>query len=149
MGSLDAGQERLFVRNGDKRAERVEELLERLCARLGVQAVRRLAPYPDHRPERAWRCRNEADSPGMNESGVSCSTEKLLEVPRPLWLLREPLSLPEGSLIQKAGPERIETGWWDGPEVRRDYFVGLDSQRRRLWVYRTPVGEWYVHGIFA
>ena len=67
------------------------------------------------------------------------------------------------------GPERIETAWWRGPWVRRDYFLveavveGGDGQRDdggdgsgsvedvlRLWIFRqVRDGDWFVHGIFA
>ena len=67
------------------------------------------------------------------------------------------------------GPERIETAWWRGPWVRRDYFLveavveGGDGQRDdggdgsgsvedvlRLWIFRqVRDGGWFVHGIFA
>ena len=50
--------------------------------------------------------------------------------PRPLWLLAEPQPLDgrehpryEGRLEFEEGPERIESGWWDGRDVRRDYYV--------------------------
>ena len=34
----------------------------------------------------------------------------------------------EGALV--TGPERIETGWWDGHDVRRDYYVALYARGR-------------------
>jgi protein ImuB len=48
-------------------------------------------------------------------------------------------------------PERIETGWWDGAEVRRDYFIARDVNGVRLWIFRehAPPRGWYLHGIFA
>jgi protein ImuB len=70
------------------------------------------------------------------------------------------------------GPERIETAWWRGPSVRRDYFLveavpddasGGGSRQEeggertasvegilRLWIFRqVRDGGWFVHGIFA
>ena len=46
--------------------------------------------------------------------------------------------------------ERIETGWWDGGEVSRDYFVAVSRVGSRLWVYRELDGgqQWYLHGFF-
>lgn len=48
------------------------------------------------------------------------------------------------------GPERIETGWWDGPLQRRDYFrIELESGEW-LWVYRDLRShDWWLHGRFA
>ena len=36
------------------------------------------------------------------------------------------------------GPERIESGWWDGADVRRDYYLIRAGQQG--WAYRT-VGQ--------
>jgi flagellar basal body rod protein FlgG len=37
--------------------------------------------------------------------------------------LREGLPWHEGPLVSEQGPERIESGWWDGAEVQRDYYT--------------------------
>jgi len=122
-------------------------LLDRLRARLGEEAVRGLALVADHRPERAWRwC-----PPG--ETG-NCNSR----TDRPLWLLPEPLPLEtrnrlpwwKGALNLGRERERIETGWWDGFEVARDYFVATTTRGERLWVYREIKGRhgWFLQGIF-
>lgn len=47
------------------------------------------------------------------------------------------------------GPERIETGWWDGPTVRRDYFRVETDSGNLWWIYRDlRTGEWFLHGRF-
>jgi protein ImuB len=101
---------------GDAAAEDEDwaHLLERLQARLGRDAVYGLTTVPDHRPEHAWRRiapgdwdPHEFSSPG----------------PRPAWLVGPPRRLPAGGFELLVGPERIECGWWDGDEARRDYFV--------------------------
>ncbi len=79
--------------------------------------------------------------------------------PRPLWMLAEPERLDErdgvprhdGPLELLSGPERIETGWWDGRDARRDYFVAGTRAGVRLWVYRErgPDGGWWLHGVFG
>jgi len=57
----------------------------------------------------------------------------------------------QGELEMRAGPERIETGWWDGSEVRRDYYVAANARGERFWIYREhrDPGAWYLHGVFA
>jgi len=47
------------------------------------------------------------------------------------------------------GPERIESGWWRGRAIRRDYYrVELDTGYR-FWVYRSLPGErWFLQGNF-
>jgi hypothetical protein len=48
------------------------------------------------------------------------------------------------------GPERIETGWWRGDDVRRDYYIVETDTGERFWVFRNLLNEsWYLHGIFA
>jgi protein ImuB len=46
--------------------------------------------------------------------------------------------------------ERIETGWWDGKPIGRDYFIASNPYGARLWIYRELSGDkhWYLHGIF-
>jgi protein ImuB len=119
-------------------AEGWARLVERLRARLGHDAVCGLATQPDHRPEHAWR---------RVEPGEWDPREWLEPGPRPLWLL-EPKKLKEGEITSLAGPERIESGWWDGDDAKRDYFVARLPNSSLAWIYREA-GEWYLHGLFA
>jgi protein ImuB len=125
---------------GDRAAEAEEwaELLERLQARLGRDAVYGVTPFPDHRPEYAWRrvAPGEWDPHDFVHPG-----------PRPAWLLEHPRRVAQTDLVLLAGPERIACGWWDGDDTRRDYFVA-ELARSIAWVYREE-GAWYVHGLFA
>jgi len=125
---------------GDSAAEAEDwaRLLERLRARLGHDAVCGLAPQPDHRPEHAWR---------RVEPGEWDPREFRAPGPRPLWLLKEK-KLSEGEFALLAGPERIESGWWDGDDAKRDYFVVRLLSGALAWVY-SEAGEWYLHGLFA
>lgn len=124
-------------------------LIERLRARLGPQAVHGLSARAEHRPERAW----QATPPGARP-------ERAERASRPLWLLEQPRPLNEvdskphyhdGPLSLIAGPERIESGWWDEADVKRDYFIALTPGHSTLWVYRDrrQPGGWYLHGIFG
>jgi protein ImuB len=48
------------------------------------------------------------------------------------------------------GPERIETAWWRGATVRRDYYVVETRAGARFWLFRRlRDGGWFLHGIFA
>lgn len=48
------------------------------------------------------------------------------------------------------GPERIETAWWRGPIVRRDYYVVETRVGGRFWLFRRlKDGVWFLHGVFA
>lgn len=121
-------------------------LLERLAARLGESAVRGLAIRSEHRPELA----SQPVSPAL-----SCSGRPAMRAappgtgPRPLWLLETPRRLGENEFALLAGPERIESGWWDGGEVRRDYFIARTAEASLVWIFREREGGWFLHGIFA
>ncbi len=128
--------------------------IERLQARLGEAAVRNLECVADHRPERAYRAR-----PLKNvASGPTKQPGRAAVFARPLWLLREaiPLAMRDGrpclddALQLDANRERIESGWWDGQPIARDYFVARDRRGRRLWVYRDLAGGgWFLQGMFG
>ena len=126
-------------------------LVERLRARLGDDAVAVLSVQPEHRPEFA----TYESVPGMSpKGGGSAGTG----APRPLWLAPEaqPLAtdLEAAPWILRDGPDRIESGWWDGRDVRRDYFVAENPRGETVWIYRdhrygADDGEWFLHGYFA
>ena len=65
---------------------------------------------------------------------------------RPYW---------QGPLTLLAGPERIESGWWDGRPVQRDYFIASDDTDMLLWIYRERVPQadsrqgWFIQGRFG
>jgi protein ImuB len=132
--------------------ENFAALIERLRARLGEDAVHGIAAVADHRPEAATRELPQGQDAGTVPSG-----------PRPLWLLPVPEPIPErggrpwrnGPLRLMAGPERIESGWWDEGEgqgdARRDYFVAQTADARWAWIFRklSAPGGWFLHGWFA
>jgi protein ImuB len=66
-----------------------------------------------------------------------------------LWLVEPPRRLAEGEFSLLAGPERIESGWWDGAEARRDYFIARTGKASLAWIYREREGGWFLHGYFA
>jgi protein ImuB len=114
-----------------------DALRERLRARLGEQAVQGLALHPDHRPERAWRIHAGTDAP--RSAGASRIANAPLP-PRPTWLLARPIPLRERVERILAGPERIESGWWDGADMRRDYYIIETASHQRAWAFR-PAGD--------
>ena len=106
-------------------------LIERLQARLGREQVCRLEPVDEHRPERATRMVPADMAPGPRSTPDEAGPQVTL-LTRPVWLWREPQALhDEGArplldgrpLQLLAGPERIESGWWDGALAARDYFI--------------------------
>jgi protein ImuB len=126
---------------GDAQAEDEDwaQLVERLQQRLGHEAIHGLTTQPDHRPEYAWR---------SVEPGEWDPREFRQPGPRPLWLLEAPRRLKEIDCELLAGPERIECGWWDGDEAKRDYFIARSRDSSLVWIYREN-NDWFMHGIFA
>jgi protein ImuB len=137
-------------------------LIERLRSRLGTAAVHGIALCADHRPERASVHPDRASAHPDRASAQAAPGAKQLDLDfelRPFWLLAQPQALEEkesipchhGPLKLLAGPERIESGWWDGADMARDYFVARAANAALLWVYRerSPAGAWYLHGIFS
>jgi protein ImuB len=158
-----------------RRGQRVPQLVERLRARLGVEAVHGLCLVPEHRPEAAWRVAEpEVPARPVARRAKRASTtttpsvpSPLPPAPRPVWLLSVPQTLElaagraraglprfEGKPLQlESGPERIESGWWDGRDVARDYYVACTAAGARLWIYRERRAQgtpgWFVHGVFG
>ena len=141
------------------------QLVERLRARLGEGSVYGVVAIPEHRPEAAWRRVHE-----LALTSVRRVSEKMADrdagsgMPRPVWLLDAPLPLA-GGLVLEQGPERIESGWWDGRGVARDYYIARQPAGRpqgegqegpsqphgaKLWVFQERRSKrWYLHGMFA
>ena len=154
-------------------------LLDRLRARLGEEAVTQVLPHAEHRPERAWKNRVRPYFSGTGAETAArrrkvgsdptfpadprttagaAKTRAAPDSPRPVWLLAEPEPLGHRLEAQpwvlKDGPERIESGWWDGIDIRRDYFVAENPSGETVWIYRdhrygSDDGEWFLHGLFA
>lgn len=130
-----------------------ERLLQRLAARLGRESVFGIALADDHRPGKDWAPACAGVTSRSGESGNPISG------PRPFWLLLRAQRLVteagspqlQGRLELVSGPERIESGWWDGMTVARDYHVAANPRGETYWIFREhedPSG-WYVHGVFS
>jgi hypothetical protein len=84
---------------------------------------------------------------------------------RPLWLEARPAPLavavvqPDGPPLQFRlhgqphrvarawGPERIQTGWWRGRYLRRDYYRVETTCGERFWIFRSGQ-NWFLQGWF-
>jgi len=149
----------------------VVPLVDRLRSRLGERVVTTLALADEHRPEQAAReipalaskaasrtATKRASAASRRAKAKTTRVPTGAQAPRPLWLLDCPR--PLGGVLEAApwvlrdGPERIESGWWDGRDCRRDYFVAATPDGEIAWIYRdhryaTDDGEWFMHGLFA
>jgi protein ImuB len=115
-------------------------------------------------PTAMQRCKDRKSATGV----ASYSSNRLPELPpRPLRLLPRPLAAavtsiaPDGpplrfrldgfehEVARSWGPERIETGWWRGRAVGRDYFRVETACGGRFWFFRRlRDGKWFLHGTF-
>jgi protein ImuB len=160
--------------DAQRQGESMQQLLERLSARLGDGKVLSATCRADHRPEQVqqWWPAHTASA----QAASSCDMAAFNALPQPTWLLTKPLPLAMregrpvymGPLQLLAGPYRMEGGWWDfaasassaQTQVARDYFVAASERAGLLWLYRGRMGlsagrtdaadgRWYLHGIFG
>jgi len=148
--------------------ESLQQLIERLSARLGPDRVLRPQAQADHRPQHMQTWRQAATSPPISAKAPISVFPAALAQQAP-WLLRAPMALPlingtpqwQGPLALLAGPERIEAGWWDGGDhahadpTARDYFLAQSEHAGLVWVYRELRSSeqskqgWFLHGIYG
>ena len=132
-----------FTRSAEgKRSLPMTSLVERLSARIGSELVHGVMTVAEHRPQYAWRPQGPLAQALPDPQLANAWYDERLR--RPLWMLPEPrvlatergLPLYQGVLKLLDGPERLETGWWDGDGISRDYFVAVNPKGACLWVYR-------------
>jgi protein ImuB len=171
--ALQAEEGCLFQAGGQRHNTSITHLTERLSARLGEDGVHGVTTVAEHRPQYAWSMTGtetldpppraamhhhwHAQHSPRPRTDIRRTSSLLLR--RPLWMLPEPLPLtaregnPEyhGPLKLRDGPERLETGWWDGHGIVRDYYVAVNAKGMHLWIYRNRNREatWHLHGIFG
>lgn len=160
-------QGELFEPGGAGEDEALGCLVDRCIARLGRDAVVQAELRDDYQPEQAYRY-VPARLSTPSSSDEEAAAPSIMDPVRPLRLFSRPQPIrvlalvPDGpptwfshageahQVAWAVGPERIETGWWRGPDVRRDYFQISDEAGREYWVFRDDErGGWYVHGIFV
>jgi protein ImuB len=160
---LDCPQQELFVYRQPQGDHSLAALLNRLSSRLGQESVVRMRVVPDPIPEYAfaWTPATEGplSPPQLNQT--------YLPIDRPTCLFSHPISvqvvavIPDGppailfwrglryDLMHHAGPERIESGWWRGQTVCRDYYRVETTEGRRFWLFRQLQDQrWFLHGEF-
>ncbi|MBF1262671.1 MAG: DNA polymerase Y family protein [Lautropia mirabilis] len=144
------GRDLFDTRTG--RAEGWGQLRERLRVRLGEDAVYGVAPVADPRPEHAWKKVVGASMDGGGRDAGRRAPERLPGWPaRPGWMLPEPRPLTQPVAEVVGGPERLESGWWDGGDLKRDYYVLRLANGQLAWAFSAvgQHGPWMLHGWFA
>lgn len=143
---------------------KVVELLDRVTAKIGNEAVNRYLPSQHHWPERSVT----PAAPLWQKPDSNWRTD----LPRPVHLLPYPevivvtAVLPDYppllfrhkgtryTVVKADGPERIEQEWWLSDGLYRDYYVVEDENGARYWVFRSgpydgDQPKWFLHGYFA
>jgi protein ImuB len=151
---------------GQGSAHALDDLIGRLGARLGHEAITRLHPADSHVPAKAAQVLMAAwsvahDGPWPAPPG-----------PRPLLMFRpEPVEAPETpgppsrfrwrrrdyAVRMAVGPERLQPEWWlENPDWRggaRDYWRIEAEGGERLWLFYGQGGAvndgWYCEGVFS
>ncbi|REJ71684.1 MAG: DNA polymerase Y family protein [Planctomycetota bacterium] len=164
---LEAHQNQLFDTGGNPAAAReLARLIDRISNRLGKQQVVRAQLCPEAQPELSVRWEPVLDSFGDPADRPPAPPHSWLASCRPLRLRTTPLAVQVISVVPQGppirffsegavhtvarcwGPERIETGWWRGKPIRRDYYRVETRSGRHCWLFRTPSGGWFLHGEF-
>ena len=159
--ALASWQQELFEPSLREGRRQVSLLVDRLSSRLGREAVVRAVPQAEAQPELAFRY-----EPLTGVLPRKTKSQRWKSLPRPLRLESEPIPLevlsvvPDGPPIQfhwhgvhkiahAKGPERIQTGWWRGRYVQRDYYRIETTTGQRFWLFRRlSDAKWFLQGAF-
>ena len=177
VGTLPYRQQNLFRGPTQSDSSRFEILLNRLVSRLGSGAVVEPRLLADIQPEVSWVAAPVVGVVGLSkshrsghllESSRSHFPKPVVGPSRPTFLLSSPHLIDVPSLsadglpvrfrwkgqfhvvMRSRGPERIETAWWRGPTVRRDYYIFETDRGGRFWMFRgLRKRSWFLHGTYG
>jgi len=162
----------LQAARGAAAADDMADLMTRLGARMGLEALIRFLPGQSHIPERGFQVASAVFAPVPDPGEWP---DPAARPPRPLMLFPpEPMEVLLEAQAQGAprpprrflwrrrrfrleraqGPERLTPEWWlDDPLWRsgmRDYWRVDTAEGPRLWLFHTPQAPaWAVQGEFA
>ncbi|MFA0812067.1 Y-family DNA polymerase [Microbulbifer epialgicus] len=139
-----------------KRDECSHQLLDKLKARLGHQALSGIALKESYLPEQAWQ---SADTLLLKTNPKKKGHQLTpVKAARPSWLLPRPSKLQgrghklfyQGELQLLQGPERIDGYWWQHGRHGRDYYIAKSEDGCLYWIFQDLTSEeWFLHGIFS
>ncbi len=161
-GHLDAVAAAKLLRDGDTS---MADLLGRMGARMGLEALTHIAPANSHIPEKTQTVQAAAFStptqgwpePASPRPPVMFAPEHIhpQTAGRPPDLFR--WRRRDFTTRHAAGPERIAPEWWlDDPNWRsgtRDYWRVTTDSGEQLWLFQalgaTTSGGWFIQGDFG
>ncbi|MBY6210599.1 DNA polymerase Y family protein [Microbulbifer agarilyticus] len=142
-----------FFDEGSKLNESYQ-LIDKLKARLGHQALSGVTLKESYLPEQAWQ---NADSLTLQSKAKGHHLTPV-RAPRPNWLLPRPDRIQQrdhklfydGELHLLQGPERIDGYWWQQRRHARDYYIARGSHGSLYWVFQDLTSEsWFLHGVYS
>jgi protein ImuB len=149
----------------DGAADAMADLLGRIGARLGLDALVRLHPADSHIPEKGATEMAAAYAPPAADWPAPATPRPVLIFP-PEPVTPQDAAVPPERFVWRRrprrraaafGPERIAPEWWlDDPAWRsgpRDYWRVETEDGTRLWLFEAKGGElspgWFAQGLFA
>jgi protein ImuB len=168
-------QRKLFDENPRLDRPALAHLINRLAGRLGRQQVVYPTIVAGAQPEQAFEFRplvNPHRRGPRRTAAKTTSPSGSHVMARPLTMFQpaialetvstkhqrcQPVTPPallvhsstRHSIINHWGPERIETGWWLGPTVRRDYWRVETETHQQFWIYYDlQKRSWFLQGEF-
>ena len=157
----------------------LSHLINRLAGRLGNENVVYPTLQSGAQPEYSFRLKPLVDANRRRRRQAAKSKDNSHRLARPIRLCHQPVAIeatfaptsqtsetssvrnlqqpPMAIMIEQTvykvvaawGPERIETGWWRGPTVCRDYWRIATNSGQHFWVYRDlRSNRWWLHGNF-
>ncbi|MEM9410224.1 MAG: hypothetical protein AAGA30_03870, partial [Planctomycetota bacterium] len=165
-------QRQLFDENPRLDRQSLAHLINRLSGRLGRQNVVYPSIVSGAQPEFAFQWQPLVNpysrGPRRTTKLAKAVQQQSHALARPFTLFRPAIQLDtepteknnsppalliyadqEHPIIRQWGPERIETGWWRGTTVRRDYWRVETKTHQQFWIYfDLRKRAWFLHGEF-
>lgn len=169
----------LFEGDALANRQQIARLVDNLSSRLGRRQVLRVKVERESQPEqtftqRPMTGRRTDGKEQVTLKKISSRLARKRAEPSPEDPLRRPTRLfaspqaidvvalaPDGLparfryqqqafvIIKHWGPERLESGWWRGPSVRREYFRVETEHGAWWWIFRNLNShQWFLHGVF-
>ena len=158
----------------------ISRLVDTLSGRLGREQVLSVRLESDTLPENTFATspmtgssiQKNAPRPKIDSRRQSYAPTPIDAMRRPVTVLEHPsplaiLEFDQGvplrfryrgkihRIVRHWGPERIETHWWKGPSIRRDYYRVETDSGSWWWIYRDIAAtkrdeakQWILHGLF-
>ncbi|QEG23790.1 Y-family DNA polymerase [Mariniblastus fucicola] len=164
-------QRELFDESPRLDKQELAHLINHLTGRLGQESIVYPTLQAGAQPELSFRFKPLVDPKRMRSRKKQDVKSRSHRLAWPLRLLDPPIEISNGNseiesrknqmpssfLHQRLrhyvsrvwGPERIETAWWHGPTVRRDYWRVETESGQHFWVYfDLKTGRWFLQGEF-